>query len=247
MPTLVNSLNSAAMQFDARISPSGLELYLTREDPVRFKQIHRYTRPNLQADWGNDILQTALTVQSGSESASADMTFANDTKAYLSVFQGGLWNIFTTTRLGAGAAWSPPAMLAGISAVAKTDEMPWLSAARDKLYFVSDRGLNGLHIFVSSAIGTNFQTPVQLNLDIANTFSQYSPVTSTDGKTLYFAGSIQGNRYIYRSTLNGAAFTNSAREPNISPGATNQLTWLSPDGCEAYLTIDGKIYKTRKP
>jgi hypothetical protein len=84
--------------------------------------------------------------------------------------------------------------------------------------------------------------------DTGVTLSQSVPVVSQDGKTMYFAGLLSGGgRYIYKSTGGGTSFGNTKKDPTLNTGANNELTWLSPDTCEAYLTVDGMIRKARRP
>jgi hypothetical protein len=248
MPKAVDELNSTANQDGARLTPSGLELYLTREDPVRLKKIHRYKRVAPDASWGTDTTEEALTIKvmspDGEESASGYLTFASETLAYLSVFQGGFWKLFMTTRTGVGAKWNTPAPLMVQSVPSKTDEFPWLNSAGDKLYFMSGR-IGAFKLFVAGAMGPAFPAAQQLAHNTLGTESQYAPVLSKDGATLYFAGYNGTKREIYKST--GSNFSITVKEPNLSIGTTNQLTWLSPDSCEAYLTVDGRIYKARRP
>jgi hypothetical protein len=251
-PTLVTELSNTAAQDSARITPSGLELYLTREDPLKFKQIHHYRRATLLSPWGNDTIEGALTVPVGTgaaaQSASLALTFASERIAYLSVFQGGPWKLFSSTRTGMGAQWDIPVALPNIGASNATDEFPWLNAAGDRLYFMSSRG-GGFRLFVSRASGASFSTPTPLTLDTAGTANQYGPVLSSSGttRTLYFAGSVGSNRFIYRSTGSDATFSGTVKDPSLNIGTTNQVTWLSPDSCEVYLTIDNKIYMARRP
>jgi hypothetical protein len=248
-PTLVKELNAAANQDGARITLSGLELSLTRDEPPGHKQIHSYTRATLQDPWGNDKIESALTAQFGTGAGSSYMTFADETTAYLSVFQGGgTWRLHRTRRMGPGAAWGAPVPL-NLGNSTTTGEMPWINSAGDKLYFMSGGPTTGYRLFVSQAIGTNFQSPGQIMIDTGGTVNQYAPVVSQDGKLLYFAGNTNASRRIFKATGPGGLdfSTGSSLEPNLNIGTTNQLTWLSPDTCEAYLTVDGKIYKARKP
>jgi WD40-like Beta Propeller Repeat len=253
-PTWVAELSTAANQDGARITPSGLELYLSREEPANYKQVHRYTRATPADPWGNDIIEAGLTVTVGTKSASYYLSFADETKAYLSVFQGdgapfGSWKIQSTTRAMAGDVWGTPTTVANVAAMVPAgDEFPWINSAKDKLYFMSSRS-GGYKLFMSAAVGSTFQAAMPLVFNTNSTANQYAPVVSKDGKTLYFAGSIQSNRRIFKATgAGGLDFSASTiQEPNLNIGTTNQLTWLSPDTCEAYMTIDGSIYKARKP
>jgi WD40-like Beta Propeller Repeat len=250
-PMPVNELNNAGLsQNNARITPGGLELYLTREEHARYKQVHRYTRATRQGSWGNDTLETNLTVVVGTgaaaESASSSLTFAGDTVAYLSVFQpGNKWDLFKTTRAGVGAPWMAPLIIPNISGNA-TNEFPWLNASGDRLYFMSSQS-GGFRLVMSQAIGATFPAPTPLTLDAAGTTNQYGPVLSSDGTTLYFAGSTGTGRSIYKSTGRGLIFNGTVKDPTLNIGNINQISWISPDSCEVYLTVDGKIYSARKP
>jgi WD40-like Beta Propeller Repeat len=249
-PTPVAELNVVPKQNGARITPGGLELYLTREDSPSSKPVYHYKRATLSDTWSFLAVEAALTVPvttgGVTESASSSLTFAGEMIAYLSVFQGGAWKIFSTTRVGAGLPWKIPTQ--AINSINASDEFPWLNAAGDRLYFMSSR-IGGFHLFLSRPMGTVFPTPTQLTLDTANTANQYAPVLTNDGKTLYFSGSMGQSRYVYKSTGSDATFTATVKDPtlNIVGKTTSQVSWISPDSCEVYLTIDDKIYKARKP
>jgi hypothetical protein len=215
--------------------------------------VHHYTRATPQDPWTEGQIEGLLTFQVGSgisaESASYYMTFADKT-AYLSVFQGenNRWELQKTTRGAAMQPWGAPVSL-DVSTLGTSDEFPFINFANDKLYFMNSKAVGGYRLFMSAAVGTSFKTPTQVSVDApVAVVNHYAPVLSKDGTTLYFSGSIQGSgRRIFRAKGGLSTFTGTIGDPTLNIGTTNQLTWLSPDTCEAYMTIDGRIYKARKP
>jgi hypothetical protein len=244
----VTELANAQKQDGARLSPSGLELYLTRETAAKKRQIYKYSRAATTDPWDGESFEAALSVPAADaikvESEGSFLTFLSETTAYLSVYQRpsaasiyGISKLFVTTRLAKGDAWGVPKNLA-IDTATGTEEFPSLNATKNKLYFV--RGdLGTYRIYVSDVLSpTSFSTPMPLIFGLGTTTSQYAPVLS--GADLYFTGA--SGRTIYRSTATGPA-----KDPTLNTaGMANTLTWISPNACEAYLTVDDKIFRARK-
>jgi hypothetical protein len=268
-PLPVNELNTSAFQEGARITPSGLELYLTRESPPKFRQVQHYTRATMLSPWSFDSTEDQLTVPlSGSildppngRAASGYMTFRNETFAYVSVLQEGgsainpASKIFTTKRSGPNMPWDAP-MDAGINAGTASTDFPWYNSKNARLYFSSGESGNR-HIRVASVVGDLIQPFKTLSIDTIDVspkiaISQYQPVLSDDGGTLYFTGT--PGRVVFKSTTRGSdgvLFDTPIEGAVLNVATENQVSWLSKDGCEAYLTSGGtngsKIYKARKP
>jgi hypothetical protein len=266
-PQPVNELNNSAFQEGARITPSGLELYLTRESPPNFKQVQHYTRATLQSPWSFDKTERLLTVPltgsamdpPGGRAASGYMSFRNETFAYVSVLQGGdainpLSKIFTTTRSGPNMPWAVP-VDAGINALTASTDFPWYNSKNARLYFVSGES-GSFHLNVASVVGELIQPFRPLLIDTLipppSGTSQYQPVLSDEGSTLYFTGT--PGRVVFNTTTRGSdgvLFDTPIKDSILNVATQNQVSWLSSDGCEVYLTIgnvDGlKIYKARKP
>jgi hypothetical protein len=252
----VTELNQGVRQYGARITPSGLELYLTREERAGYSQVHRYTRTTLQSLWGNDTTEEKFTYPVGITTLTSDvgyLTFAGDNTAYFSVRgSDGNWLLRVASR-SVGEPWGFPAFVFSLAS-AGTNETPFLNAAGTALYFMSTRATSGTTLFHSVAGPAGLNTPTQLMLSVGTTadtgvtLSQSVPMVSQDGKTMYFAGLLSGGgRYIYKSTGGGTSFGNTMKDPTLNTGENNELTWLSPDTCEAYLTVDGMIRKAKKP
>jgi Tfp pilus assembly protein PilP len=266
IPQKVRELNESAFQEGARITPSGLELYLTREDPDNFKQIRHYTRASLQSPWSFDRTEDQLSVPlTGSDldppngrAASGYMSFRSETFAYLGVLQEGgsavnpASKIFTTTRSGPNMPWGVP-VAAGINASTASTDFPWYNSKNARLYFASGE-LGSRHISVASVVGELIQSPEALQIDTLfpplQGVSEYQPVLDGDGSHMYFTGT--PGRNVFSTTARAKTLFNTPiPEPGLNVATRNQVSWLSPDGCEIYLTIEDMgsslIYKARRP
>jgi hypothetical protein len=262
VPTAVTELNTSAQQDGARITPNGLELYLTRTlaTDAKFKKVHHYNRVTAQSPWQVVGVENALTVpvENNTEADSGFLTFVDDRTAYLSILQGGgtvtaggyreSYTLAKTTRAAPGDPWGAPVPISNIITTARaTSEHPWFDGITSKLYFMSGSA-GSYRIYVADVVGALVQpsTALGTNLDVGLTLNQYAPVLSRDGTTFYFTGT--PGRVIFKSARSGAGFFGTVKEPTLNKaGTVNQLTWISPDSCEVYLTVDGMIHKARRP
>ena len=231
-------VDTALAEDGVRLSPNGLELFLTREDSIG-KRINRYARKDLNSPWDPATVETGLVVTPPSIPAS--MSLALDPPAltaYLSVNVGGPWHIFVSGRSSIGGVWSTPAAVANLPSSNFTDEQPWVNPAGTRLYFMSNRS-GPYHIFVATKSGV-FSNPVQL--DPSQSTEDRWPVLSDNELTLYY-GAYDGTNgvRIYKKTRPsiGGVWTAGVPEAVLNGNGLNATsitapTSLSSDTCEIY-------------
>lgn len=274
IPTLLANVDSPLDEEAARVSPSGLELYFTRNtvtSNVNHKQIWRSTRDTPQTPWGKAFLFGELSIQpknpsnNTGEVASRSMTFVGNTTAYLSIWEGTYWHTYRTRRNLVSDPWETPILVNGLGGAASTtDEFPWLSSDGLRMYFMSNRD-KAYRIYVGTltAAGATAASAVAGPIDPGDG-TAYAPVTSADELTLYFSaynarpGATVSTRNIYAATRAkvGLTFDKATFIPELNTDGTfNQPDWVSQDGCEMYFTSNRAssvaggtdIYSVRKP
>lgn len=252
-PVLDTDLSTAQPEEGARVSPSGLELFLMREDTVG-KRLYRYTRASTTAAWGNVELQLALVVTPPTAPASGYMTLdPTGLTGNFAVFTpGNVWQIHQSSRGSVGGAWTTPSPLPGVFTAGKTDEQPFLNASGKRLYFMSNR--NGAYrIFVTTNTLGSYSTPALVGP--LHPSEDRFPVLSPDELTLYsasYTGAATGMR-IFKSTRAtiGGSFAGPVEQTELNAGSLTVPTSISPDGCEIYLSSNRRggmdIFRARKP
>ena len=259
-PVPVVELNTGAVEDGARISPSGTELLVMREDAVG-KRIYRFTRTSTAAPWVLDAIQAPLNLgilaDGGGATASDAVTLAPDgLTAYLASFRGSPWQIYFSQRTAIGQPWGQIAPVTGLAS-AGSDEFPWLNAAGDRIYFMSNRA-GPFRIYKSDKGVNGFTTATAIGA--IRTDEDRAPVLSPDELRIYFAafeiapGASAKSMNIYTATRAavGNLFTNSSYVTELNvPGQFSSPTWLSADGCEILLTSfrngSADIFSAKKP
>ncbi|HET9620554.1 MAG TPA: hypothetical protein VFP84_04235 [Kofleriaceae bacterium] len=130
------------------------------------------------------------------------------------------------------------------------DEDPYITPDGSALYFGSSRGSANnaqldMYVAFRQANGT-FATPQVIPGNNLNTpFPDSHPHLTPDGLTLYWSsnrtdGGAQGGTDIWLATRTSTAgeFANPTRVPELSSAMNESLSWISDDGCEAYLQSD---------
>lgn len=118
------------------------------------------------------------------------------------------------------------------------DVEPFISADGEELFFTRVIA-NSLQIFVARRTQQGFDAPVALPGAVNAGTVNSRPVTSFDGKTLYFSrrDTQDGSRYdmwrAHRDSID-AAFVVERRVDELNRGTVNGPGWLSEDGCRLY-------------
>jgi hypothetical protein len=259
-PVPVVELNTTAAEDGARISPGGTELFMMREDAVG-KRIYRFTRTSALAPWVFDAIQPPLGLgilaDGGGAIASDAVTLSGDgLTAYLASFRGNPWQIFFSQRPAIGQPWGQIAPVTGLAS-AGSDEFPWLNAAGNRIYFMSNRA-GPFRIYKSDKGVNGFAAATAIGA--IRTDEDRSPVLSPDELTIYFAAfeiapgaAVKSlNTYTATRAAVGDLFTNSTYVTELNvPGQLSSPTWLSADGCEIYFTSfrngNADVFSARKP
>jgi hypothetical protein len=239
----------------ARVSPSGLELFLRRGDDIG-DRIYRYTRPSTNAPWALDGVQETLSVAANTPNATFDTSgvtlTADGLTAYMSIERSSFHRIYSSQRNAIGQPWSVPVQVQNISSgLWGQDYEPWINATGDRLYFMRLQA-GAYRLLVATKTGNAFQTPTVLETLGDVRF----PVLTADELTIYFAshgapsGTLDVNiRKATRAKISDD-FTQATEVPELNvPGHFSTPTWISPDGCETYLLSESKfdIFRATKP
>ena len=167
-----------------------------------------------------------------------------DEKSLVFVRQTGPTNndydLFFTWRGDPDADFAPPQPLNDLNSPA-AELTPFLTLNGAELWFSSRRQDGGAsQIFRACASGGTFiDAEPMASPDVTST-RQEGPVLSADGKILFYSGNGQGAQDNYdiwearRETTN-APFKVRRRVNELSGGALDYPSWLSPDGCRLYV------------
>jgi hypothetical protein len=146
-------------------------------------------------------------------------------------------DVWSATRGDGGADFAAPKALTAINDTAD-DGHPYIAGGN--LYFASNRGGSGAHIFLSKSLGTG--APEQVALASVEEKEDDFPVVSADQLEIFFASSRGGKGF--KSIW--VADRKSADVPFGAPRLVTELdsdgddrpTWISTDGCRLYLVSD---------
>lgn len=234
-----STINAGGIEDGARLSPSGLELFFTRDEGNNGKRVYRSTRATLSSPWSAPASQGTLSVTPPSVPASMSLTLdSTELFGYIAVYTGTTWRIYATSRSTIGGLWAIPGPVANLAANG-TDEQPWLNAAGDRLYFMSNRGSVTFHTWVATKTNGVFG-PATL-ADPFQVSEDRWPVLSDDELTMYY-GAYDGTNgvRIYKKTRPAMNQDWKAGAPvaelagGSGSSAISAPTWLSKDGCDIY-------------
>jgi hypothetical protein len=250
---LAGTVNTAASEDGARVSPDGAYLYVSRQDGLSPKSIRVYRfSKNAQNEWDNGKAEAGLSVPSVDAPAVGEtnvgfMTFLSDKRALYSVFRSP-WAVYAATYVDDRWVTEGTSVLRDI-------EFPWFNVSSQRLYFMRSSA-GAYRLFVATRGANEFQgvNPQALSLRGTGSGGEYAPVVSADDLTIYFSNADGTARRVHRAKRRVVAenFGEALPIPSINAGTTfTQPTWLSNDGCEMYLTRsvnnNGEIYVARKP
>jgi hypothetical protein len=169
-------------------------------------------------------------------------------------------DLYATRRASLTAQFTAGTTVSGLNSTID-DIDPDITPDGAALYFDSARGTTALHLYaaVRRADGS-FDAPQPLTA-LNTTVVDGHPHLTDDGLTLYWSsartdGGAQGGTDIWLAKRSSTAgtFTTPARVPELSSANNESLSWISSDGCVAYLQSDrpgGKgsqdIYQAVRP
>lgn len=242
--------NLADVDDSARISPNGLELYLSRQPGgAGPRSIVRYVRTTKASVWTLDnTIPILSTLDGGAATTATGFTMMPDglSAFYSYYYSGGNHATWSTKRSSVlSSAWSAPQKIPGFASdEMNTDFVPFLTADGNRVYFQSARS-TGAHAHQFDVIDGGVSNLARVAITLADggaaPDNEFGPVVTGDLLTIYFGyytnavpgGGLQ--RYIFKATraTTAANFGSAELVPELYVnGVFHQPTWISPDGCE---------------
>jgi Tol biopolymer transport system component len=232
----LTTLNSEGVELSLRLSDDELTGIVTAGED----NLYLVKRTEVSDSFGSP------TAVGGVNLAGADTTHGMVSGDGLTLFfdsdrtggKGGrdVWNAARSDG-GAGASFDAPKVIAAINDTAD-DGHPYIVGSN--LYFASNRGGSGAHIFLSKNLGSG--APEQVALASVEEKEDDFPVVSADQLEIFFASSRGGKGF--KSIW--IADRKSADVPFGAPRLVTELdsdgddrpTWVSTDGCRLYFVSD---------
>lgn len=230
----ITTLNSEGVELSLRLSDDELTGIVTAGED----NLYLVKRTDVSDSFGSP------TAVGGVNLAGTDTTHGILTGDGLTLFfdsdrtggKGGR-DVWSAVRGDGGAAFDSPKAIAAVNDTSD-DGHPYVAARN--LYFASNRGGSGAHIFLSKSLGTT--TPEQVALASVEEKEDDYPVVSGDELEIFFASSRGGKGF--KSIW--VADRKSADVPFGAPRLVTELdsdgddrpTWLSTDGCRLYFVSD---------
>lgn len=237
-PTFVTEVNSAAADQGAKLVDD-LTLYFGSNRAPSLG-LYMATRSSPTSPFGAAVPLQAINA-TGSASGPA-LTGDGLTMYYTLIRPGQTFaDIYVTRRASKASDFPPGSLVTGINSTVD-DLDPFITEDESALYFDSARGTTALHLYVAVRQGDgSFGTPQALT-DLNTNMVDGHPVLTHDGLQIYWSstrtdGGAQGVTDIWIATRLSTAgsFGTPVRVPELSSSDGESLSWISPDGCVAYL------------
>jgi len=153
----------------------------------------------------------------------------------------GTFDIFVASRATAAASFGAGAALTTVNSAAN-DYNPFLASVDQLLYFASDRpgGPGGTDIYRVPLNVTAAPVVPTLVSEISTTASEFRPVVSDDGLTIYFDRVGTAGDDVWLATRAAAAdpFSGARAVTELNGAGVDFPIWLSADGCTLYFGSD---------
>lgn len=243
-PLPVTSVNSAAEENGARLSPDELTIVLGSErgGTPNASDLYIAKRTTITSDFGTPTALPGV-------AAGTDVRFpslrGDGLSLYAKVVGGGgqgLGDVFVSTRTSLFAAFGTLAPVPLINSPSD-DGNPFIREDGAALYFGSTR--TGATDIYRAAVGPlGIMSSPQAVAEINSVKNDTSPAVTPDDLTIYFASARDTNGaardiYVARRTSTTMPFgTPTVVAELASPTSDDLPTWISRDGCRLYFTSD---------
>jgi hypothetical protein len=151
------------------------------------------------------------------------------------------FDLYMATRATPTASFGVGVAVVGVNTTAN-EYNPFLAEDDQVLYFASDRpgGLGGTDIYQAPLVAEGAAAMPVMGADVNSAASEYRPVVSGDGLTIYFDRVGTSSDDIWMATRAGVTAQFGAAHAVTeldAPGADFPI-WLSPDDCTLYFGSD---------
>lgn len=237
-----------------RASATGLDLYFTGHVGSQADgDVFRIRRSSASEEFSGPWLALPFNTPAGDECAF-------ETADGLSLFFNSDDDLKVSERASPGDPFITANVLAGGVNTSEPEQSPWLR--EDELWFVRWLPEAGSaepipRIFRSMRQGASeFGPGVQVDELHETAASEFTPVLSSDGLTLYFSRLVPGENldiWVATRPAIGQAFDPPAKVAELSSDTSYEmLGWISADGCTAYLDSnreppDWKVFVASRP
>jgi hypothetical protein len=205
------TLNSAAWEHTADISPDGLSLYFASDRPGGSGQMDMWvaTRPDPDSPWGKPV-NLGPTLNSGAYDLSPRESADGLTLLFHSTRGGGPGgeDIWMSTRATKNDPWGKPVNVGAPVNSSANDGEAVMTLDGLTLFFSSDRdgGIGNYDLWVTTRRSTNhaWGPPVNLGRFVNTPAVEWTSSISADGSTLYFCSdrpTVWGPCSIYQTTI----------------------------------------------
>ncbi len=154
---------------------------------------------------------------------------------------GATFDLFVSTRASLSASFGPGVPLAALNSTAN-EFNPFPTSGDQVLYFASDRpgGAGGTDIYRAPLAVTATTVAPSLISEISTAASEYRPVPSDDGLTMYFDRVGAANDDILVATRATATdpFGPARAVTELNSAGIDYPIWLSTDRCTIYFGSD---------
>lgn len=250
-PQAVSGLGNGLYKEGARLSAQQTTMFFA-SNSTGVIELYEATRPDGSAPFGNVVPVPGMpsSLPSFAPSLSSDAL----TMVYGQQQLNGEMHLAMATRADASAAFDAPVQLASLNGVNSTAE-PYLRADGQVVYFVSNRvDPKALHLYRANKNGTGFDPPTRVS-EIAMTGGERYPAVTSDDLVLFFStftNTQKGGADVWVSHRASTAdpFGPPVIVPELSSSQDDDVTWISPDTCVAYVRRGdasvGSIFVARK-
>ncbi len=244
-PMLVmGGVNTIDDEFSPRLSADERTLYFARRLAGNFTgpmHVYMATRPT-----ATSIFDAGIALLINSTASDADPMIGTDDRTLLfssdRITGSGEFDLYWADRASAGVAFISASPVPDVNS-AGSEVHPFFASDGELWFAYRKAGFDSaLHLRRSVRAGVGFGPPVPVaELDSAG--DDMWPVLTSDKRTIYFSssqidGSAQGKAdvWVARRSSATAVFDLPVNVTEVNSAATDDVGWISPDGCRLYLS-----------
>lgn len=258
-PVALDAVNTSSHERCPSLTPDELTLYF-HSDRAGVGTLGGYdvfvaTRPSLALPFGTP--SPVANINSAGDDACPSIT-GDGLFLYVDRYDAAMtgWDIWVAQRASTSVDFGAPTRIASINSNgAVQDDNQFVLPDNTALYFASDRTQNNEIYRAARNVGGTFGAAAA-TLSLPNS-NEVSVAVTEDELTMYFssdAAPSAGSYDIWMSkrTTTADGWGTPVHLANLSTAEYDVVSWVSPDGCDIYLSHDvtgngGELFWARKP